>query len=196
MSYQHFPAHAYSRMAWKNGGGTTAEIFRFPEHSELWDWRVSVAEVAADGPFSAFVGYQRSLTLLSGEGMRLQFADRLVELLPPHQSICFSGEENVSAELIDGATTDFNAIWRRDLFDIQVERRAMLGSQWFIREPNVCWFYYFLSGHGRIKSDPDSPQISAGDSIWLKPNESEQRLILEAHGEALCLKIIDTQPVI
>ena len=36
-----------------------------------FDWRVSVADVAADGPFSRFPGVDRVLVLIAGAGMRL-----------------------------------------------------------------------------------------------------------------------------
>jgi uncharacterized protein len=191
MSYRHFPASEFIRMPWKNGGGVTHEIFRFPEQGDEWQWRISIAEVASDGAFSIFPGCMRSLTLLSGEGMRLDFADRSVELLPPYTSAIFSGDETLSAQLIDGATTDFNAIWQADTFNIHVERRAMHGSLWCIAEPKTSWLVYFLSGHGGIKSDANSPEIQSGDAVWLKPNDSPHRLILEATGEALWLKIIE-----
>jgi environmental stress-induced protein Ves len=191
MSYRHFPVSEFTRMPWKNGGGVTHEIFRFPDASDEWQWRVSIAEVASDGAFSLFPGCMRSLTLLSGEGMRLDFSEHSVELLPPYASVQFSGDEMLSAHLLDGPTTDFNAIWQADRFDVRVERRAMHGSLWCIAEPNTSWLVYFLSGYGRIKSDVDSPEIQAGDALWLQPNDSQQRLILEAFGEALWLKIIE-----
>lgn len=189
MSYRHFPASLYETMPWKNGGGSTSEIFRYPKNQDAWQWRISVAEVASDGAFSLFPGCQRSLTLLSGAGMQLHFEDRTVALMPPHASLYFSGEQKISAELVDGATTDFNVIWQSKTHQVTVERRAMLGTLWFIPEENVSWFLYFISGHGTIKSEPNSPEIQTGDSIWLCPNKSEQRLVLEAFGEALWVKI-------
>ena len=191
MSYRHFPASQFTRMPWKNGGGVTHEIFRFPETGEQWLWRISVAEVASDGDFSLFPGCIRSLTLLIGEGMRLNFAEHSVELLPPYASVQFSGQEALSAQLLNGPTTDFNAIWQEDTFNIHVERRAMHGSLWCIAEPKTSWLVYFLSGYGRVKSDADSPEIQTGDALWLKPNDSSQRLILEGAGEALWLKITE-----
>lgn len=189
MSQRIFPAEQMTAMPWKNGGGMTREIFRFPEGGDAWLWRMSVAEVASDGPFSAFPGCMRSLTLLSGEGMRLDFTGRSVELLPPHSSVLFSGEEALSAHLIDGPTTDFNAIWRTDSVSVTVERRAMQGSLWFMPEPGTSWFLYILSGHGVVKSDPDRPAFAGGDAIWLQPESDEPRLILEAFGEALWCRI-------
>lgn len=189
MSFRHFPRDRFVSMPWKNGGGLTREIFRFPETAADWQWRISIAEIAADGPFSAFPGCDRELLLLSGAGMRLQFAGRSETLQTPYDSLRFSGEETVDAFLLDGPTLDFNAIWRRDAVAITLERRAMAGSLWCIAEPGVSWFVYFLSGRGRIKSDADSPSIETGDAVWLSPERDEPRLVLEAHGEALWLKI-------
>ncbi len=61
----------YRRMPWKNGSGETAEIAIWPDGVALdaFDWRISMARVAADGPFSAFAGVDRlSIThMLSAE---------------------------------------------------------------------------------------------------------------------------------
>jgi environmental stress-induced protein Ves len=58
---------------WKNGGGITREIAARPEGAGAADfvWRVSLAEVAADGPFSAFPDVDRVLTMVEGDGMDL-----------------------------------------------------------------------------------------------------------------------------
>jgi uncharacterized protein len=193
MPFRHFPRDRFASMPWKNGGGLTREIFRFPEHAADWQWRISIADVAADGPFSAFPGCDRALLLLSGAGMRLQFLDRIETLQTAYDTLRFAGEDPVEAFLLDGPTSDFNAIWRRDTVAITLERRAMTGSLWCIAEPGVSWFVYFLSGRGRIKSDSDSPAIEAGDGLWLSPRRDEPRLVLEAHGEALWLKVTALQ---
>ncbi|MFD3515140.1 HutD family protein [Streptomyces sp. NPDC058657] len=58
---------------WKNGGGVTREIAGGPPGSDAagFDWRVSLADVAADGPFSEFPGVDRILTMVEGGGMAL-----------------------------------------------------------------------------------------------------------------------------
>lgn len=51
-------ARDYKRMPWKNGGGETVEIAIFPADAsvETFEWRISMATVANDGPFSIFPG--------------------------------------------------------------------------------------------------------------------------------------------
>ncbi len=75
MSYRHFPASLYQSMPWKNGGGSTSEIFRYPENQETWQWRISIAEVASDGAFSLFPGCQRSSGISSVPGFGVDLDD-------------------------------------------------------------------------------------------------------------------------
>jgi environmental stress-induced protein Ves len=101
---------------WKNGGGVTREIAAFPAGADLdtFLWRVSVADVAAAGPFSRFAGIDRTLVLLSGAGMLLDEAGGVTHALTkPLDAAHFNGEAAIDARLVDGATRDFNLMLRR-----------------------------------------------------------------------------------
>lgn len=104
------------RVRWRNDGGWTREITREPSTGESFDWRVSIAEVEVDGPFSAFDGCDRVLVLLEGAGMDLANAatGATTELRPDSRRSRFAGEVPIVATLLAGPTTDFNLIWRRD----------------------------------------------------------------------------------
>jgi hypothetical protein len=54
-------ANEYRRVRWKNGAGWTREIVRVPDRED-WDWRLSIAEIEQDAPFSVFPGIDRELT--------------------------------------------------------------------------------------------------------------------------------------
>ena len=73
------PAADRVPVPWKNGGGVTREVAAFPDGAGFDDflWRISMAEVRADGPFSVFPGVDRVLAVLEG---RLRLA---VEGLAP-----------------------------------------------------------------------------------------------------------------
>lgn len=111
---------------WKNGGGTTREIAADPPGAgfDSFGWRLSVAEVERDGPFSAFPGIDRTIVLLRGAGMRLRDLGRgdehaLTTAGVPH---AFAGEASIEAKLVDGATSDFNVMTRRGRWSATVER--------------------------------------------------------------------------
>ena len=117
----------YRRMPWRNGLGETAEIAISPPGAALdqFEWRISMATIAAPGPFSAFAGIDRTLTVLSGAGFRLVLdAQPAVELTPRSAPVSFRGESEASAQLIGGPVTDLNVMTRRDRCWHRVRRRA------------------------------------------------------------------------
>ncbi|OKK17366.1 HutD-family protein [Streptomyces sp. CB00455] len=101
---------------WKNGGGVTREIAARPEGAGTQDflWRVSLAEVGADGPFSVFPGVERTLTLARGAGMALDVGGvrRLVDERYAPQD--FAGDEPAHCRLLDGPVVNFNVMYRRE----------------------------------------------------------------------------------
>lgn len=108
---------------WKNGGGSTTEIAIGPQGAgfEHFDWRISVATVASDGPFSVFAGIDRTLVLLQGAGMDLQTDDGQIRALRPDApDWVFAGEWPIMARLSDGVTIDFNVMTRRSRYRHQV----------------------------------------------------------------------------
>ncbi len=46
-----------------------------PAEGDTFEWRVSVAHINEPGPFSDFAGYHRTMVLLRGDGVELEFAD-------------------------------------------------------------------------------------------------------------------------
>ena len=103
-------------MPWKNGGGVTHEIAVFPAGAtlETFDWRLSMAEVAADGPFSAFDGIDRTLALMQGAGIDLDFGDGARERIDGPGAMCrFDGGATCSGYLVDGPILDLNVMTRR-----------------------------------------------------------------------------------
>ncbi len=102
-------------MPWRNGGGVTREVAasKDPDSGDEFRWRLSIATVSADGPFSSFVGIDRTIAVLAGRGMALQLADRTVTLSTETEPFSFAGEAPVHAMILEGETTDLNAMTRR-----------------------------------------------------------------------------------
>jgi environmental stress-induced protein Ves len=96
-----------SSTPWRNGGGTTRELLAWP-HREDWTVRVSVAEVAQSGAFSAFPGVTRWFAVLSGTGVALHMGSRKEVLKAGSPPIRFDGAAQTSCELLGGPTQDFN----------------------------------------------------------------------------------------
>jgi len=120
--------HQHRRMPWKNGGGVTVEIAVFPEDASVdnFDWRISTATVASDGPFSVFTGIDRTLSVLEGDGITLSvegLADQ--ELKGETPPFSFPADSPTSAKLLGSAITDLNVMTRRGRFAHQVSRHLV-----------------------------------------------------------------------
>ncbi|HEX2570355.1 MAG TPA: HutD family protein [Polyangia bacterium] len=103
-------------MAWKNGGGSTTELWVDPPDADLatFDRRLSIAAVHASGPFSAFPGVDRTIALLEGPGMVIDFgAQGEIKLDRPWNPAVFSGDGPAEGRLLSGPCRDFNVMTRR-----------------------------------------------------------------------------------
>jgi uncharacterized protein len=189
MRAQHIPAFEYRRMRWKNNLGWTREILRMPNEDDF-DWRVSIAEIDHDCGFSAFPDHDRILVLLEGNGMRLRFVGGRDEiLLPPRQRVRFGGEEDVSCELLEGPTRDFNLIWKRARVNCDVLHRPLVGPMLFFPETGVQWLIHLIGGRARLKDRPDIDPLDSGDSLLLEASPDGKRAILDGGGELLLARI-------
>ena len=103
------PPSEFKAMPWKNGGGITHEILKEERDGKLL-WRLSIAEVASDGPFSLFPGLSRILTVIDGEGLVLQAPDHELRALP-FSPVTFSGDLAITSKRIGGDVRDFNVIF-------------------------------------------------------------------------------------
>lgn len=96
---------------WKNGGGVTREILRMPAGSAHFDWRLSLANIEAEGAFSAFDGYERTLVLVRGNGLLLRFGNhgesRLTHI---GDHVTFDGGWQTYGVPLAGACMDLNLI--------------------------------------------------------------------------------------
>ena len=113
------------KMPWKNGGGSTTEIAIGPVGASLdaFDWRISMARVATDGPFSNFPGIDRTLAVIQGGGMELTIGDRTAVILGRDSApLSFPGDTPTYARLLAGEITDLNVMTRRGRFEHRVVR--------------------------------------------------------------------------
>jgi environmental stress-induced protein Ves len=105
----------YRRMPWRNGAGRTTEIAAWPPGAALdaFDWRVSIADVAKDGPFSRYAGIDRTIVVIAGAGMHLYGDGDGVLLAPLAEPYAFRGDDAVGCTLVDGPVRVFNLLLRR-----------------------------------------------------------------------------------
>lgn len=132
---------------WKNGGGSTKQLLIFPINAELtgFDYRISIASISSNGPFSSFIGIDRQLVILEGDGVELSInshegtklrnglgveekiprdtdTTEYKRLTPADSPFCFSGETSITSQLLGSDVIDFNVMTKRGAFKAHTQR--------------------------------------------------------------------------
>lgn len=120
MSWQIVGAEHWQTQPWKNGGGVTHEILR-EMANDHFGWRLSLAEINSDGPFSSFPDIDRVITLVEGNGFTLNIDQQTVTLNKRGEFHPFAGEATTSCRLLNGPVRDLNLMCHRQYFRAEVQ---------------------------------------------------------------------------
>ncbi|MFD3945262.1 HutD family protein [Streptomyces sp. NPDC058579] len=187
----HFDVETLTASRWRNGGGATREIAAWPAGTEEFGWRVSVADIDRDGPFSAFPGIDRTLTLLTGDGVRLTCPgvfDRL--LARAGEPFAFSGDDALAAELPGGACRVLNIMVRRGRWTSRVDQVAGRPVTPPVGHAGVL---YVLHGHWRTSTD--GRVLTAGQGLWWDGDDNTPGGAVAPHSPDAAALWADIAPV-
>ena len=171
---QRFDTASLVPTPWKNGGGSTVEIVCRPDGAtmESFDWRVSIATIAQDGPFSVFPGVDRAIMLLDGDGLALRSADGVIprldhkidhQLDQPHIPFSFAGDASLECRLLGARSTDFNVMTRRGAWRAQV---SVLHAATELLAA-TCGVIMALRGKWRCEGiTPAATLLASGQGLW------------------------------
>ncbi|HEU0230822.1 MAG TPA: HutD family protein [Burkholderiaceae bacterium] len=188
MSVHRFRADELPAVPWKNGGGTTRQVACWPPGAGFddFEWRVSVADIATSGPFSAFPGVDRHILLLSGDGMRLRAGDGGFDhrLAVPLVPFAFSGDVAVQSDMLGGVSSDFNVMARRG------RCRALVRVIDDVRELDASAHGLLMVAAGAWRANGEA--LGVGSGLWwareplawrLVPTESRAKIIAVSFSE-------------
>ena len=149
--------------AWRNGGGRTRELLRWPldAHDDgAWSLRISVADIEADGPFSAYPGVERWFAVIEGAGVVLGFADGDRELRAGAAPLHFDGGDAPGCMLVAGPTRDLNLMARGGAGRMQA---VVPGVEWVgafaVRALYTAYVGVWRSEHRQL-------DLPAGTLLW------------------------------
>ena len=148
---------------WKNGGGTTQTLVCWPKPSD-WVFRMSVARIDSDGPFSEFKGVDRWFAVLSGEGVVLQFPERRVEVGALDAAVQFSGDLSCQCSLINGPTVDFNLMVQGVSANMaRIDRSPYVAK--FKAQTTLAIFV--VEAGGRVRMGAQNHELNANSLYWI-----------------------------
>jgi|SRR5215469_2129621 len=165
----------YRRQPWKNGAGITDEIAADAESPPAW--RISLATIERDGPFSDFRGYDRTIVALD-EGVRLT-VDGVDAELRRHEPFEFAGESEVDAHIAVSSARDLNVMTKRAEFAHDVE--VVTSPQRYVVDDDELLFVYVLCGDVKV----DEQRAAEGETIYL--NSVERFNVAPGADSAACV---------
>ena len=108
-------ASEFKEMPWRNGKGITTELYRIPaEDPAQFNFRLSVARISQDAPFSIFPEIDRHMLILEGKGVMLIQDGKHLKLTDDGQYYSFPGEAKIESRLLEGQVLDFNVMTKRN----------------------------------------------------------------------------------
>jgi environmental stress-induced protein Ves len=186
----------HRQVPWRNGRGSTADIAwaGWPQASgEQAAWRLSLADIAEDAPFSDFAGFDRVILLAEGAGFVLEGGGReAVTLAPPPIPIAFPGEWAPACRLLGGPVRALNVITARGRARAEVavarlspaEARRLAGA-----DPALC---YVLDGAVSLEAAGQARALARGETAVVA--RVDAWLEAGAAGALLALAAIDLSP--
>jgi environmental stress-induced protein Ves len=182
---QKLDARSYKSMPWKNGGGTTTEIARSPGGDSLadFDWRISMAHVGGDGPFSIFDGIDRSIAILAGRGMTLGVGQRgEVRLDVSSPPFAFPADLALNATLAAGPIDDFNVMTRRGRWR-HLLSRLTLDARAEVAPLGDLAFVFAVGGEAALADERlrahDAVLLARGESVAAVPEPAGELLVAD-----------------
>ncbi|AQS65514.1 MULTISPECIES: HutD/Ves family protein [Rhizobium/Agrobacterium group] len=168
----------YKRTMWKNGKGETVEIAVSPPDASVddFDWRISTATVALDGPFSTFDEVDRTLSVLTGEGIELAIAGEPATVCSQNSPpFTFRADVPTTARLVDGPISDLNVMSRRGRFGHRVAR-CRLDGELEVGSDVAVVFVIVMSGCALKNS---GERLESLDALHL---DRAEKVVLRANG--------------
>jgi environmental stress-induced protein Ves len=104
-------ASDYRQGLWRNGLGVSWDIAQ--QGGEDFDWRMAIARLDADVPFSAYPDVDRVFTIIEGKGVSLDIdGTGFVEATRLHP-VYFPGDRQTSCRLLSGPCRALNLFVKR-----------------------------------------------------------------------------------
>jgi environmental stress-induced protein Ves len=150
-------ASSYREGRWRNGLGVSWEIAG--DGGDDFTWRMALARLDADVPFSAYPGIDRVFTIIEGEGVDLD-VDGLATIAARYlRPVHFPGDRATTSHLVAGPSRALNLFVKRHAYssDVSVTRHDK-GDE--LRVPPLSLIFII---DGLASTDGD--ELESGDSV-------------------------------
>lgn len=179
---------------WKNGGGLTRPVATWPAGAGLdtFEWRVSCATVAEDGPFSRFDGIDRTLAVLDGR-LALDGDGRSRVIAAGEPPVSFRGEAAIVGRVlaadagIAAPVVDLNVMVRRGLWEAEVR---WAGLPAVVRSAADELLLFAWGAPVEVAVPGDAPvELAPDDVLWISQPAAAPVQLTAAAGRVLVIEL-------
>ncbi len=184
MPIRHLRSESYVRMPWKNGRGSTDEICLLPPGAsrDAFDLRISRASIPEPGLFSAFPGVERTITVIEGAGLKLDFGDHMATLGPRQPFTFDSGltplgiPEGDAVRVVNVMAA--RTVWRIASAAVVTEAASLTAVQSVV---------FAIVGRWLLEAGRDQTTLMPGDTAL---DDAPGRISPQSAGAALVVPLI------
>ncbi|MGD3105697.1 HutD/Ves family protein [Streptomyces sp. YGL11-2] len=188
-------ADGRAAVPWSNGGGLTREVAAHPPGAG-WDafaWRVSLADVTRDGPYSPLPGVRRILTVVDGAGLELT-VDGAVHRLPGRfRPFAFPGAAATGSRLLGGPVVNLNVMCREGRATAAVT--VVRGSREVVPGPRTTAVVVAVAGDtwlGAAAAGEPGVRLGRFDAaVWEPPGDAAAPVAVRTDGAAALIELSD-----
>jgi environmental stress-induced protein Ves len=150
---------------WKNGGGVTHEIIRWPDSGDDdYEIRISIADDRTPGPFSRFPGYRRWSFLAGSAPIVLEIGGAVHRLEARGDHVEVGGDVAITCELPAGPTRLFNILVRDGALASVGHGPCPLPVRFAFALAALPWL---PEGHAAVFDPPERVALTR-DAVWLR----------------------------
>lgn len=171
-------AAQFNKTAWS--GGTTAELFIYPETSSYvnrdFEVRISTATVEAErSDFTSLPGYSRKLMVLEGD-ITISHLGHYTKSLKKFDVDTFDGSWKTTSV---GKCTDFNLMTKQGIVGSLNSKPLNKGESitYNVKNSASHCFIYLYKGSVEITEDNNKTELFAGDLYIILPQNTNSFII-------------------
>lgn len=173
---------------WRNGGGWTREVWRCGDPVNF-AWRLSIARIDRDGPFSPFPHHQRQIALLDGGPLELGWPDGTrLAITPRLKTHRLRDGTPPLATLGDVPALVANLIHAPEV-EAELIPRPLVGSMVFFDQRDTEWLILMLSGEAEFRIGGHHQWLGSGHALHLAGDGTDGRGVLDGGGEVVLARV-------
>lgn len=145
---------------WDNGGGLARDLL---EGGPPWRWRLSLADITADGPFSPYPGVERWFAVVEGDGVELLIDGQPAVIRPLDPPLVFDGRVAPHCRLLGGPVRALNLMLRDGARGVlrRAGRSVAWSEEWPLRG------HFASNGLVLDWEAPPGPLAALGEGVWI-----------------------------